>query len=196
MKRRTVLVQWIGHSDLRAMAATLSETQRKRLLDRIGGDAPKSGDRGPTKTLLETRDFDEVRLLSNESREWNESFLSWPGVKAELVAVELAKPTDYGGIYRIADQELAAIRQRKTSPETELCLHLSPGTPAMAAVWLLLGKTRRRCWKRNSSVTPKVPSPEPTATVREPSNRQTAARCFYSNLQGGRVSLTYGIDNR
>ena len=24
---------------------------------------------------------------------------------------------------------------------TELCLHLSPGTPAMAAVWLLLGKT-------------------------------------------------------
>lgn len=142
MKRRTVLVEWIGHSDLRAMAATLSETQRKRLLDRIGGDAPKSGDRGPTKTLLETRDFDEVRLLSNYPREWNESFLAWLGVKAELVAVELAKPTDYGGIYRIADHELAAIRQRKTWPETELCLHLSPGTPAMAAVWLLLGKTR------------------------------------------------------
>ena len=37
---------------------------------------------------------------------------------------------------------LAEFKQSKIWAESELCLHLSPGTPAMAAVWLLLGKTR------------------------------------------------------
>ena len=45
-------------------------------------------------------------------------------------------------IYRIADAELSQLRQRAAWRDSELCLHLSPGTPAMAAVWLLLGKTR------------------------------------------------------
>ena len=50
MKSRTVLVQWIGHSDLRAMAATLPDTKRKQVLDRIRGKASDSTDLGPTKT--------------------------------------------------------------------------------------------------------------------------------------------------
>ena len=42
MKSRTVLVQWIGHSDLRALAATLPDTKRKQVLDRIRGEASDS----------------------------------------------------------------------------------------------------------------------------------------------------------
>jgi len=37
---------------------------------------------------------------------------------------------------------LHKIRQQPNARDIEICLHLSPGTPAMTAVWLLLGKTR------------------------------------------------------
>ena len=143
MKSRTVLLQWIGHSDLRAMAGALPTVKQRQLLDRIGGDASQAGDLGPTKTLLTTQHFDEVRLLSNYPKEWNQSYLKWLDVKsAVVIPVELRKPTDYVAIYRIADVELSKLRQRATWSDTQLCLHLSPGTPAMAAVWVLLGKTR------------------------------------------------------
>ena len=142
MGKRRVLVQWLGHSDLRAMAATLPVADHTKILDKLKGSPPHEGDRGPIKTLLETREFDEVRLLSNYPADWNKRFVSWLSVNAQLVKVTLDKPTDYAAIFKIADDELAAIRKRKDWPNTELCLHLSPGTPAMAAVWLLLGKTR------------------------------------------------------
>lgn len=91
---------------------------------------------------MRTQIFDEVRLLSNYATTWSKRFLTWIGGKAVLVPVQLDKPTDYRAIFEIADAELAGIRQRRDWSGTELCIHLSPGTPAMAAVWLLLGKTR------------------------------------------------------
>jgi len=97
---------------------------------------------GPTKTLLQSQSFDEVRLLSTYDRQWNKWFQEWLETPVKLVPVELEKPTDYAGIFEILDQELAAIKQSRLWLETELCLHLSPGTPAMTAVLLLLGKTR------------------------------------------------------
>jgi DNA-binding NtrC family response regulator len=140
--RKRVLLQWIGHSDLRAMAASLPSSQRDEILSQIKGERPKDGDLGPIKTLLSTQEFDEVRFLSNYLSNWNRHYVRWLGIKAEVVQVDLKKPTDYRAIFQIADSELASIRNRKDWNEIELCLHLSPGTPAMAAVWLLLGKTR------------------------------------------------------
>ena len=142
MAKRRVLVQWIGHSDLRAMSASLPASQRDEVMQHVKGEAPREGDVGPIKTLLNTQVFDEVRLLSNYPIAWNKKFVAWLGIKAEFVAVDLKKPTDYKAIFPIADTELSAIRRRKDWGDTHLCLHLSPGTPAMAAVWVLLGKTR------------------------------------------------------
>jgi hypothetical protein len=142
MTKRRVLVQWIGHSDLRAMAAGQADAKRDEILRKIGGTLPRAGDVGPIKTLLNTQSFDEVHLLSNYSADWSKRYIAWVGVECELVRVDLDKPTDYPAIFKIADAELSKIRHRPDWPNTELCLHLSPGTPAMAAVWLLLGKTR------------------------------------------------------
>lgn len=69
LAKRKVLLQWIGHSDLRAMAAWLTATRRETLMAKLGGILPKDGDLGPTKTLLTTQTFDELRLLSNFSAE-------------------------------------------------------------------------------------------------------------------------------
>ena len=63
MAKRRVLVQWIGHSDLRAMAKSLSAAQRDEIIKYTKGELPKEGDVGPVKTLLQTQEFDEVLLL-------------------------------------------------------------------------------------------------------------------------------------
>lgn len=142
MARRRVLVQWIGHSDLRALAASLPPTRRKQILDVVKGDVAFGEDRGPTKTLLSAQTFDDILLLSNYPREWNDWFQSWLEVPTRIVEVELATPTDYAAILGLASRELASLKESRGWRDSELCLHLSPGTPAMAAVWLLLGKTR------------------------------------------------------
>ncbi len=142
MTKHKVLLQWIGHSDLRAMAASLPAAPRDEIMKHVKGELPKKGDCGPIKTLLLTQSFDEVRLLSNYAATWNKKFVSWLGTTAEVVSADLRKPTDYQAIFKIADAELAEIRRRKDWGNIELCIHLSPGTPAMAAIWLLLGKTR------------------------------------------------------
>lgn len=137
-----ILVQWIGHSDLRAMACDLPSERQQQVLSRVGGDPAQFGDHGPTKTLLQAHSFGEIRLLSNYPREFNQWFQDWVGVPVKVIDVALEKPTDYQQIYRIADAELGKLREAHAQAQVKLNLHLSPGTPAMAAVWLLLGKTR------------------------------------------------------
>src|SRR5205823_2870895 len=61
--------------------------------------------------------------------------------RIELIAEELSGPTQFGEIYEAAVRCCTRALGAKPS-ETLLTLHLSPGTPAMAAVWIILGKTR------------------------------------------------------
>lgn len=142
MSRRRVLLQWIGHSDFRALAETLSPKRQKQIHAAIHKDHSPNHSLGPTRTLLAAEKFDEVVLLSNYPENWNKWFQAWLEVPTKIVPVDLPSPTDYFGIFQIANEQLQNLKQSRRWPETELCLHLSPGTPAMAAVWLLLGKTR------------------------------------------------------
>jgi DNA-binding NtrC family response regulator len=141
-KRKKILVQWIGHSDLHALAANSSQARSEKLLAFLKAKTAKSESLGPTKTLLTTQKFDEVRLLTNYPSDFNDWFAKWIGGKPIVREVPLGKPTDYSAIFDIANRELQSIKASKEWAETDLCLHLSPGTPAMTAVWLLLGKTR------------------------------------------------------
>jgi DNA-binding NtrC family response regulator len=142
MTRRKILIQWIGHSDLRSLAANSSASRCKKIMDFVRGKTPGKDDLGPTKTLLNTQSFDEVRLLTNYPKEFNKWLAAWLGGNPQVVEVNLDKPTDYATIFEIANGELESLKSSKAWANTDLCLHLSPGTPAMAAVWLLLGKTR------------------------------------------------------
>lgn len=155
MKMR-VLVSWIGHNDLRSMAASLPSPQRDALVAELGAGPPLS-EGGPIHTLLKQEAFDEVHLLSNYRPEWNRRFADWLGGKIKVHRVALDNPTDYERIFAIADELLSKLGFSRTS-ESELCMHLSPGTPAMAAVWVLLGRSRYRAtfyqtYKGTSSIT-------------------------------------------
>ena len=64
-----------------------------------------------------------------------------PQTKIEVVRERLTGPTDFGEIYEAAVRAVEHVLGEH-SREVALTFHLSPGTPAMAAVWILLGKTR------------------------------------------------------
>jgi DNA-binding NtrC family response regulator len=124
---RNVLVSWIGMADLRAPEESV----------RVGV--------GPIAHAIERRSFDEAFLLSDHDTQVVQPYLQWLRARArsriEVLEAKLSGPTQFGEIYEAAVrgvQRALADQARNTT----LSFHLSPGTPAMAAVWILLGKTR------------------------------------------------------
>ncbi len=127
MQPPSVLVAWVGSTDLRAPAEE----------NAVGV--------GPIAQALAARNFDEIVLLSDFERSAVEPYLKWLRTRSSSeVRVEyrpLTGPTNFGEIYRHAVEALEGI-VRAHGGAVRLVLHLSPGTPAMAAVWILVAKTR------------------------------------------------------
>ena len=124
-----LLLAWLGRTDLDAVDGP----------DRVG--------LGPVATALTARPFDAAVLLTTyrptESRRYEAWLGELPGhsTTLELRPVTLPSPVDYEAIYRAAVAEIEAARERHGA-DARLTFHLSPGTPAMAAVWLLLAASR------------------------------------------------------
>ena len=128
---RRVLVSWIGLADLRA---AWSE----------GGVGI-----GPVAQAIEARQFDHAFLIADHENRLADRYSNWirridkAPTTIHVLPEHLASPTNFSEIY------VAAVRASEKAladdPEhTSLTYHLSPGTPAMAAVWIILAKTRFR----------------------------------------------------
>jgi len=123
------LVSWIGNTDLETAAGR------------------RQGP-GPIGQVLKGRSFDQVLLLSNYPKEESAAFVRWakPLTQASirLQSVQLADPTHFAAIYKVVNHALDTLKERTRggAGKLELTLHLSSGTPVMAAVWIILGKTR------------------------------------------------------
>jgi DNA-binding NtrC family response regulator len=142
MHTKRVLFSWIGITDLRAMAGELPPDRQAAVLKGLTPPAPLRAQAGPLKTLLDRERFDEVHLLSDHGRLKDQAYLEWIGGLAVIHHVKLASPIDYSEIFLAADAELASVVNRPRHERLELCMHLSPGTPQMAAIWVLLGKSK------------------------------------------------------
>lgn len=122
-----VLITWIGRTDLRARA----ETEAVGL--------------GPIAQAVLARQFDVAYLMTDYPEIEVTQYRQWLGAQTttrlEVVVEKLTGPTNFKEIYEAAVRtcERATVDHPR---EVELTFHLSPGTPAMAAVWILLGKTR------------------------------------------------------
>lgn len=127
-----ILVCWLGMTDIRASR---------------GGEAPPTGrgGTGPIANALEARDFSEVIILSDQAKATNSAYGDWLEARGsapvQFATVKLTSPTDFGEIHQAAVAAVEALID-KHGDEAPLTFHLSPGTPAMAAVWILLAKTR------------------------------------------------------
>jgi len=80
--------------------------------------------------------------LSDYPAKMNKLYKNWLGYKATILPVRLENPTEYSEIFTKADAAMADILKRHNVGSYELSLLLSPGTPAMAAIWVLLGKSK------------------------------------------------------
>jgi len=124
---KDVLLTWIGRTDLKA-----AEKDSKVGL-------------GPIAQAIESRHFEHAYFLNNYPDDETSKYVCWikshSDVPISLHNVKLTSPTDFGEIYQsaVAIIEEALLAHGKKS---NLTFHLSPGTPAMAAVWILLAKTR------------------------------------------------------
>ena len=100
---------------------------------------------GPLAQALRFRQFDEVVLLSDFPPARVDPYLAWlserTGAAVRVERRTLSSPTEFAEIYSVAADVLKEVVER-TGPDIKLTFHLSPGTPAMAAVWIILAKTR------------------------------------------------------
>ncbi len=98
---------------------------------------------GPILSALQQRDYDQLVVLSNFPSADNERFVSWIREQASIPVVieevRLTSPTNFEQIYRGA---VEVIDRLLDSDQVRLTFHISPGTPAMAAVWIILAKTK------------------------------------------------------
>jgi len=122
-----ILLCWLGSTDLKAATGQTD----------VG--------LGPVAQAVEARTYREVVLLSNWENGNVESYVAWLQQKTSsqitLQQVQLSSPTNFGDIYQAASKIILEKIQEQ-GPDVDLVFHISPGTPAMAAVWILLAKTR------------------------------------------------------
>lgn len=127
--------------------------------ERSTGDFRRVGGKcvpGPTLTLLSDSDSsyrgvigDVVlfhRSVDNDSRESRALAETVTAIREQCPSVRVCDltwkgddPTDHQAIYRFLRKELPVLRERFSG--RKLVIHLSPGTPAMHTVWMLMVET-------------------------------------------------------
>ena len=122
-----ILFAWVGKTDLRASQGNLE----------IG--------LGPIGQAVSKRTFSHVILISNYNKEEEKHFIGWLKAKTPAAImkyhVELTSPTDFKDIYTAATNTINDVIKKLNIKALQATYHLSPGTPAMAAVWIILAKT-------------------------------------------------------
>lgn len=121
-----VLLAWIGQTDLDCASGRRSGL-------------------GPVASAVAAREFEALVLLSNYPETHNAAYLeclrAGGAPPAHLRHETLPDPTDYGAIHTAAVRAMEFARETYGA-DADLTVHVSPGTPAMQAIWVLLAKTR------------------------------------------------------
>jgi len=130
MSKEQWLLAWVGKAD--------HDAAEGKLGNELGPIA--------TSLLGQTR-YQRLYLLTNYDFARSQRFCAWLEKKAgylasqvDLYQVDIASPIDYASIYAGVSANLKSAGLPRD--DVEVTFHLSPGTPAMAAIWIILSKTR------------------------------------------------------
>lgn len=122
-----LLLTWVGRTDLQASVGVAAAGL------------------GPIGQAVKAREYDEIVLISNYDKKQSAAYQKWllnqTASPVTLHLETLTTPTDFGGIYDAVVRTIGYI-SAKHSHGLDLTFHISPGTPAMQAVWIILAKTR------------------------------------------------------
>ena len=122
-----ILLTWLGVTDIKS---SRQETE---------------GHLGPIAGAVTKREYTNVYILSCHSKKDDSSYKKWlksvtsVNVAIENIKIKIKHPMDFGSIYDSAKQFTYEIEKKYKNGK--LIFALSPGTPAMAAVWIILSKT-------------------------------------------------------
>lgn len=111
---------------------------------------------GPTLTLLYDQDspyagrIHDVVLFSRNASTTSKEYRALtetmdslrnhdPAINITVEQWDGEDPTDHRGIFEFLGQRMPILRQRFAS--RELVIHISPGTPSMQTIWVLMGET-------------------------------------------------------
>jgi DNA-binding NtrC family response regulator len=122
---KNTLFAWIGNTDLRA--------------------AETGSGYAPVAQAVREREYDKVVLLCNYKKERSLIYDNWfksefPNSLLSVYRIPLTSPTNFSEIYENAIKQLEDYT--KQNPDSQLTFHLSPGTPAMSAVWIIIANSR------------------------------------------------------
>lgn len=117
------LVSWIGRTDLRAASGN------------------ENAGLGPIAQAASAHPYEAIHLLSDfdvaDAKNFGKWLASQVSSKIHLHPAKLASPTHFGEIY----QQAVALLDKLKKENANVTCHLSPGTPAMQSIWILLAKT-------------------------------------------------------
>ena len=138
-----VLYSWVGHADLKSfLLQSADEDIKSRVISIIsGGNGLMKGDAlGPIESVVRNREFGKVVLLWSYSDQMvAKAYEDFIGCNCMVKCLSIKNPIDYEEIYKAVDKTLG---EQEDHSDDHRHILLSSGTPAMAAVWLLLGKTK------------------------------------------------------
>lgn len=121
INKKNILICWVGGNDLKATEST---------------------EPGPILATLRSEKFDSVELLytypTSVISPYLENLSQQVSCQINAHYEPLTSPINFSEIYGVASKHL----NRLDSLNIQCSILLSPGTPAMQAVWLLLGKTK------------------------------------------------------
>lgn len=121
---KAALICWVGGRDLSASQG--------------GGDTF-----GPILSTLKARPHAQLHLLYNYDAEQVADYRDWLitqlDINIQLHEAKLRSPVHYGDIYQEANSLMKAMTQEL--PLDQISVLISPGTPQMQSVWILMCKT-------------------------------------------------------
>ena len=124
---KNFMICWVGETDLNASIGI------------------KKAGIGPIGQAVESGGYDLLCLLSDWDLERTELYIKWLQTitSTEIISypIKLSAPTVFEEIYEAAVKTIEDIN-KKYKEDFHYTFHISPGTPQMAVVWILLSKTR------------------------------------------------------
>lgn len=109
-----------------------------------GATGLNSGESGPIARAVAELKFTRIVLLNNYGPERDgQGYKTWLTelcqCQVDVMSIDLPSPVDFAAIYVAAKTEVNKTLKAEKDQVIPV-FHLSPGTPAMAAVWILLAK--------------------------------------------------------
>ncbi len=119
-----VLLTWLGVTDIKSSEQS-------------------NGNLGPIAGAITSRDYKIVHIISDFCVQTTEQYKKWltdtTSVVPHIRNVKLKDPMDFANVYDYSKQLVTDIK--KSHQEKDIVFDISPGTPAMASVWIILSRT-------------------------------------------------------